>query len=290
MKIATQTSYLCATLGMEQGIRLLKEVGYDGMDLSLFAMTKDDSPFNADNYREYAAELKVIADDCGIAFTQAHAPFSFRWEDEEVYRNIACPRVERSIEIAALVGAKTIIVHPIHHQLYAGHEEEMHALNIAYYSTLIPLCETYGIKVAVENMWQRDPIRKYITHDVCSRSVLHAAMVDELNAISPCFTACLDVGHSVLIGEEPADAIRTLGHRLGALHLHDNNYIADQHTIPGLGRIDWTALTAALKEIGYTGEFTYEADAFLKGFTPDLLPTAAKFMADVARYWAKKCE
>ena len=54
--------------------------------------------------------------------------------------------------------------------------------------------------------------------------------------------------------------------------------------------MNWQSITYALREIGYCGEFTYEADSFLKGFAPDVLQTAARFMVDIARYWAAKCE
>ena len=291
MKISTQTSYAVRALGMEGGIRLLCNAGYDALDLSLFEMSNDDSPFNKDNYREYAKWVRSIADGYGVTFNQAHAPFVFNWADDNVYHDIAQPRVLRSLEIAALVGARNIVVHPLHYLPYKGNERELHRMNIEYYKSFIPYCQEYGIKVAVENMWRRDPVRKYIIDSVCSRSAELAAMVDELNDIAPCFTACLDVGHSVLVGEEAEDAIRVLGaKRLGALHIHDNNYIADQHTLPGLGIMNWQSITDALREIGYCGEFTYEADSFLKGFAPDVLQTAARFMVDIARYWAAKCE
>lgn len=292
MKISTQTSHVVGRLGWEEGIKLLCDAGYDALDLSLFEMSRDDSPFNGDNWREHTKWVRALANDRGVEFNQAHAPFVFKWGDQAVWDNIAQPRVLRSVEIAALAGAHTIVVHPIHHLPYPGHEEEMHQMNVKYYQDFIPLCQQYGIQVAVENMWQNDPIRRYIIDDVGSRGATLARLVDDLNAIAPgCFTACLDVGHSVLVGEETQDAIRVLGSdRLGALHVHDNNYIADQHTLPGLGRMNWPEITAALKEIGYRGEFTYEADAFLKSFTTDVLPMAVKFMVDIARHWAAKCE
>jgi sugar phosphate isomerase/epimerase len=50
---------------------------------------------------------------------------------------------------------------------------------------------------------------------------------------------------------------------LHALHVHDNDYIDDRHTLPGLGRMDWEEIMKALAEIDYDGDFTYEADNFL---------------------------
>lgn len=291
MKIVTETDYICKTFGYEEGIRLLCEAGYDGLDLSLFAMTQDDNPFNGSGYRELALSLRKAAESRGVFFTQAHAPFSFDVSKEEYFKNVAYPRIVRSIEIAALVGASNIVVHPLTFEPYTWHEQETHEKNIRYFSSLIPYCEKYGIKIAVENMFTRDRKRGYIICAAASPSPRLCSMVDDLKAIAPCFTACLDLGHCGLIGEEAQDAIRSLGReRLGALHIHDNNYTQDQHTLPGVGKMDFTAIADALREIGYRGDFTYEADSFLTRFPKELLPTAVKFMVDVARYWAARCE
>ena len=293
MKISTQTGTTVGKLGLEEGIRVLCDAGYDCLDLSLGMMARDpETPYLGDDYREYAKHVRALANDRGVVFNQAHAPFSFKWEEPGVAENVAKPAIIRSMEIAAIVGAHSIIVHPVHHTEYKGHEQEMHELNIEYYKSYIPYCETYGIRIAVENMWQREVKRKCPSDDVCSRAATLIAMVDELRAIAPdCFTACLDLGHVGLVGDEAQDVIRALGSdRLGCLHIHDNNYQGDQHLIPGLGQMNWPAITDALREIGYRGEFTYEADAFLKNFTPDVLPMATKFMAGIARHWAGRCE
>ena len=168
----------------------------------------------------------------------------------------------------------------------------MHELNVKYYKEFIPYCETYGIRIAVENMWQAEVKRGCPSDDVCSRGATLAAMVDELRDVAPhCFVACLDVGHVGLVGEEAQDSIRILGgDRLGCLHIHDNDYRGDQHLIPGQGMLDWIAITDALREVGYKGEFTYEADGFIKHFLPETLPMALTFMAQIARHWANRCE
>ena len=150
-------------LGFEEGILTLKRAGYDALDLSLFSMTRNDSPYVGDGWREYTEAQRRFADANGIVFNQAHAPFSFKWDDPAVREGTAQPRVLRSFEIAAMMGADTIIVHPLHYCEYKGHEEEMHELNLAYYRSMIPYCREYGIKVAVENMWQNDRRRRFIT-------------------------------------------------------------------------------------------------------------------------------
>ena len=167
MLLSTQTSLMTARLGYEEGVLALKRAGYDALDFSLFSMTRNDSPYVTEGWREYVEAQRRFADANGIVFNQSHAPFSFRWDDATVREEIAQPRVLRSLEIAAMMGVKAIVVHPLHYCEYLGHEKEMHELNLEYYRSMIPYCREYGIQVAVENMWQNERRRRIISY-VCS--------------------------------------------------------------------------------------------------------------------------
>lgn len=282
MKLSTQNSNVVTRLGFEEGNLLLRRAGYDAVDMSLFSMIHSSSPYLADNWREYTEAQRRFADEHGIVFNQAHAPFSFHWEDPNVRDNIAQPSVLRSIEVAAILGADTIVVHPLHYRDFSKFADEMHEENLAYYRSMIPLCRDLGIKVAVENMWQMNPRRRFIDYDVAAHPEELAAFIDELD--SEWVTACLDLGHCGLVGEDAAESIRILGHdRLGALHVHDNNFREDTHTLPGIGQMDWSSICRALHDIDYVGEFTYEADSFLKNFRAEQLVDAAAFMVTIGR-------
>lgn len=287
MLLSTQTSVAVNRLGFEGGITMLHDAGYDCLDLSLFEMTKDDSAYVATDWRKTVEERRRFADEHGIIFNQSHAPFSFKWTDERIKEEIAKPRIEQSIEISAMMGAKIVVVHPLHWFTYKGFEAEARQMNLDYYRSLIPLARNFGVKIAIENMWQRDVKRKCPSDDVASRAADHASYIDEID--SEWIVACLDLGHCGLIGEEAQDTIRILGHdRLQALHVHDNDYQGDRHTLPGLGQMDWNAIMQALKDINYQGEFTYEADSFLKGFEVDYLPMVSRFMVQTGRYLLSK--
>ena len=107
------------------------------------------------------------------------------------------------------------------------------------------------------------------------------------------FTVCLDLGHCGLVGEEPQDAIRILGHdRLGSLHVHDNNYRQDNHTVPydyGM-KMNWNEITKALGEIDYAGDFTFEADNFPARFDDSVVQDAVNFMAVIGRRLCAKID
>lgn len=289
MILSTQNSALASSFGQEKAIDILKEVGYDAIDMSLFCMSDDKDVFNSEAYKSRALEIRAYADKAGIPFNQSHVPFVFNWKNPNEYNDRFFPRQVRALEISAILGAKIAIVHPIHHTEYKGHEEELFEENMRFYRSLLPYAKEYDIKIALENMWQIDRKRKYICDDTCSRASEFVRYVDTLD--DEHFVACLDLGHCGLIGEEPQDAIRILGHdRLKALHVHDNNYREDTHTLPYMSKMEWEEIMKALADIKYDGEFTFEADNFLAHFPLDYKKNAAKFMAETGRYLISKYE
>ena len=90
------------------------------------------------------------------------------------------------------------------------------------------------------------------------------------------------------VSEYPAAFIRKLGaKRLKALHVHDVDGIFDTYTLPYQGIVNWDKVTVALKEIGYEGDFTFEAGVFLSNVSAPLRLSGARFMVDTGRYLIK---
>ena len=278
MLFSTPTDYAAFRLGYEDGVRLLIGAGYPALDLSFFGGSEccripDEGT---------ARTLRRIADGAGVIFNQAHAPFGGGYDH---YTGKLVPQMPTVFARAAVLGVRQIVVHPLQRGRYYGHEQELFDMNVDFYRSLAPYAREYGLKIAIENMWQTDSRARHIVDDVCADPRELAALYDALDD-PDAFTVCLDIGHVALCGREPEDAILLLGHdRLGALHVHDVDYRDDLHTLPGVGLIRWKAVTDALGAIDYKGELTLEADNFLRGFS-DCMPTAARFMADRARQLA----
>lgn len=290
MLLSTQTSNILGAFGEEQGLRILKDAGYDALDASLFAMsTTPQSPLYGEGWREYAENLKKLSDEIGIPFNQSHVPFVFNWKNPNEFEERFMPLNIRGLIVSGILGVKTAIVHPYHYGEYFGHEEEIFERNMKFYRDLLPYAKEYGVKIAIENMWRNEPKRKYICPSACGTAKDLARYIDTLD--DDTFVACLDLGHCGLVGEEAQDAIRILGHdRLKALHVHDNNYREDTHTLPMMSMMEWDEICKALADIKYDGDFTFEADAFLRYVPKDFKPTACKFMADTGRYLISKIE
>ena len=282
MRVSANTSSLTKRFSTEEAIRRYAKAGFDCLDFSISQPWGPENPAYGDDYLENARRIRAAADECGIPFNQAHAPFRFSVEESVNWETEIFPKQVRALEICAILGVEILVIHPIHHMDFRGNEKILHDINMAYFKKLIPYAEKYNVKIAIENMWRRDPNRKFISHDTCSQPEEHAAWIDELN--HPNIVACLDLGHSALVGVEPEDAIRYLGaDRLKSLHVHDVDYISDLHTLPFQGKTNWMEITKALKDIGYQGDLTYEAGTFLQNYPDELLDSPLRFMVETGR-------
>ncbi len=285
MKLLQNTSF--APIDTVEAVNLVAEAGFDALDLSLFRMNWEGDALAGPDYKQEVERIRIAAEKWGIKFEQAHAPFRFK--DKSNMEGEVMPLTLRALEICGMLGVKIMVVHPIHYAHYRKHKEEMHQKSIEYYRSLIPYCEKHGVKVALENMWTCNPITGYIEDDACSSPEEFAAWIDELN--SPWITGCLDLGHCGIVGRDTADFIRKVGaERIGCLHVHDNDHHHDTHTSPYYGKMDWDGITAALKDIGYKGNFTYETDTFINKMPKELLLAGLKYQEAIGRYLIKKIE
>ena len=286
MLLSTQTDRLQSRFGYEKALEMLSKAGYDAYDFSQFHPNSEGDPLYTEGFREYAKSLRKYADSLGIFCNQSHAPFPTSVgdpvKDEAIYKNIL-----RAMEIASILGAKCIIVHPNQHLAYRANAQELKKMNYEFYSSLIPYCKKFGIKVAVENMWQMNPVgNRTIVDSTCSRVGDFCDYIDMLD--SEWIVACLDIGHISLTGEDVSVMIRGLGgKRLQALHVHDTDGYRDLHTLPFTSGNDWGKITSLLREIGYAGDLTFEADSFFASFPLEMYQDIVCFMQKTGRQLIK---
>ena len=285
MLLSTMTNYLWSLYGTEAAVKMIAQAGFDAIDWSVYDADADGSLVRSPDYREKARSLRHMAEDCGMVVNQCHAPFRFDFA-AEAGRADALDMVKRCIEAASLMGARTVVVHPLHFRRYRQNAALVHAENLTYYRSLLPCAADNGIVLCAENMWQWNDTRDAVAADECAFPDEFSALIDEIG--SGYFAACLDLGHAEITGRETdcgtGEFIRRLGHdRLRALHVHDCDGKNDLHTAPYVGSIDWNDVLAALKDIDYTGDFTFEADPFLEKYPPEFIPAALRFLHDTGR-------
>lgn len=286
MRLVINTEVMTNALSHADVIRLIAEAGFDGVDCSFFDIMQEDSVWLREDWKDFAIELRGVAEDLGLVFRQAHAPFPSA-RGQEPYDTVVRQRILRSMEAAAILGVENIVVHPIHYTKYFATREEQFSRSVEFYRSLVPYCEEYGIRVCTENMWDRDKAR-VIRDSLCARPEEFMALVDAVD--SPWIGSCLDIGHTALVGQDPANMIRRMGKYINCLHVHDVDYLSDKHTMPFTQELDWEEIATALGEVEYRGDFTYEANNFIKKLPQPLWRDGLKMMAAVGRYIISRIE
>ncbi|MBQ8337676.1 MAG: sugar phosphate isomerase/epimerase [Oscillospiraceae bacterium] len=299
MKISSTTGTLSRVFGDEKAIVMLAKAGFDAMD---YGMSGDaySGIYAKKGFEKYAERLKTVADAAGIKFGQIHAhcpspSYPAYIENREHWDMLAV----NTIITAAIMDCPYVVIHPLImlDRKYDYKYQENYDENLEYYGKMAPYLKEYGVKVAIENMWHHDFEKDVICPSVCST---YQEMTKLARELGDGFVTCLDVGHCILTGETPEGMVRGLGDTLKCLHIHDNDGRDDNHDIPYNGfqipmefkgpekKINWDAFMQALKEAGYTGTLSLEADCFMQKFPSELWEDAAAFMAKVARHLASK--
>lgn len=285
MKISTEIATTARHVGEEKAIELIARAGFDAWDFSMFDMARYDwgrgclidngHPLRSREWAAFAKRLRKIGEDNGIVCNQSHAPFP---TSLPVIRDY----LKRAIECTALAGGEICVIHPDNGK---GPEE-----NAEMYFELLPFAREHGVKIAAENMWNWSNEKDPVFPAACSH---HTDFLAHLKAVDdPYFVACLDIGHAEMAGLDTSarEMILTLGDRLQALHLHDNDRFRDCHQIPFSMQIDFDVVVRSLKEIGYAGYFTLEADQYLRDYTSENVFEGVKDLAASARRLAAMFE
>lgn len=235
---------------VQEQMRRTADGGFRHVDMNFWDWShSEDSPFKQPGWKRWVEEIGEAAKRMGLTFTQAHA---------HVYNFYSCARdnpheeqIRRSIEGAGMLGVPWIVLHPSQRPDWeeAGSLDKMIEENAAYFRELAVYARQFGVGLALENM-------NHAKNGLTTASQL-CRLIDAVGM--PNVGACWDTGHAHLVGQDQAASLRELGGRLHALHVADNNGAFDEHMPPFFGGIDWPPILAALRDIDYDGDFTFEA-------------------------------
>ena len=277
MELSVDLYAIAKRFGVYKAVEMAKEAGFDAIDFS-YCWEMESEEILGDQYDAYALELRQHLDKTGIKCNQAHAPFSIEYGCSFDLTDAKYRTIVHAIGSAAILGASNIVVHAI----CVPDGVDFEAYNLEFYKSLIPYCDKFGIRMAVENLFIYDWKREYFRGLFGSPDALNR-IVKKLD--SPWVAACVDVGHAALTGYEPEAFLQAMDPDiLACLHIQDNDYRDDRHTIPYAGELNWADIMAALKKMGYQGDLTMEIFTYLNRFPDPILADALKMAASVGRY------
>ena len=281
MKLSIENCMMRERFGDEAAMRMIRDAGFDAVDYS-FYWARSAREILGSGYRERAARMRGVLDEIGLACNQAHAPFQLKRTGT---LSMDCPeyaQVVRSMEYASILGASEIVVHAVGD----ANDPDFFEFNRDFYRGLTPYARAYGIRIAVENLFDWS--------EKGDRAIGKLATPYELNRLLDTLdpqwvAACVDIGHAGLTAEEPEQYLAGMSaDRLVALHVQDGDYRHDLHTLPYLGQFNWDAIMDTLARIGYTGDLTMEVFHYQGKFPRDLLPDALRLAAAVGRHLIRR--
>lgn len=264
---------------IRESIARCAEAGYRVMDMNFHDCTTFRKPFVEPQWRQWIEEIRAAACMHQVEFSQGHAPFynfcdphydKREWHDRMIYRAVDCARI---------LGIPWLVIHAGTDFAAADSFAASKRINRDYFLPLLKYAERQGVGIAVENLWDLNiaPLKRY----TASAEEL-VDLVDSLGA--PNAGICFDVEHATIMRQDVPSQLRLIGSRLKATHVSDVINTDSDHLIPFSGRTDWPAFMAALKEIGYRGDLTYEIHRYTASMPDALVPAALAYSVEVGQY------
>jgi sugar phosphate isomerase/epimerase len=298
MLIGTTSNYTLGQMGIEEGFALLRDIGFSCVDFGFqrwlcyeaITQLKPNSFFEEsdEKLRTFFQPYKQAAQRYGVRIWQSHAPFPTYTKDKATNEAVELA-LRKCIMLSGYLDCRYLVIHPAfldyHDKLSAREEWD---LNIRLFGSLIPLLKEFRVMACMENIYTR--YSRDLYDGVCCEMQTANRYIDTLNKMAgeKCFGFCLDTGHALLTRNDIYSAITELGDRLAVLHIHDNDGVSDLHMAPYMGKMDWERFLRALRDIGYDGCISYEADSPMGYFGMAAMKEYLQFLRAIGELFSQK--
>lgn len=234
---AVEFSMLPKESSIAERFQMARDVGFEQIECPTTPDQKD------------ADTMKAAAEKSGLrihsVMNSDHWKYPLNSPDAETVKKCRSG-METSLRNAHFWGADTVLLVPAVVDAKT-HYPEAWTKSQQQIREMIPLAKELKVIIGVEEVWNKfllSPLE-------------FAKYVDDFK--SPWVRAYFDVGNVALFSY-PQDWIRVLGKRIVKLHIKDFSFKKRQAEFTDLrdGEIDFKAIYAALKEIGYQGSATVE--------------------------------
>ncbi len=239
---------------ISQSIRLAKEAGFDGIELSL----DEKGELSLESTEGDLLAIKKEADQNGLAIHSLATGLYWSYSltaDDESERNKALAVAKKQIETAKILGATSVLIVPggVGVDFVEGWKtvryDIVYERALVAFNLLKETAEQHGIQIGIENVGN-----KFLISPL--------EMRDFIDAIgSPNVGAYLDVGNVIYTMGYPEHWIEILGKRIRKVHFKDYRRAAGGlHGFVDLlaGDVDWISVMASFAKIGYDGWVTAE--------------------------------
>lgn len=213
------------------GFEIAAELGYDGVELMVWSDPASQDPAAVDRLvRRYGVPVLAVHAPC-LAVTQRV------WGADPIVR------IRRSVEAAARLGARTVVLHP------PFRWQRRYAAEFA--AEVARAGEREGVALAVENMF---PVRLGARGP---STVPYSPGFDPTEVGHAHYT--LDLSHTAAAGSDVLAMLDRMGPNLQHLHLADGSGgPRDEHLVPGRGTQPCAEVCERLADTGFAGTVVLE--------------------------------
>ena len=250
-----------------------RNAGFDAVEVCL----SETGDVSLQTTEPAAREIVKSAADSGVEISSVAT--GLFWEksltaDDRGVRGEAMEIGKQLIDVCGWLEAGVVLLIPGAVDIFFAGDAEVVDYQTVYHraieaiETLLPRAESMGVILAVENVWNKFLVGPSEMRD----------FIDGFE--SPWVGSYFDVGNCMTIGY-PEQWIKLLGSRIKRVHLKD--FRRGVGTLDGFvdllsGDVDWPAVIAALKEIGYDGYLIAEMIPIYKHYPEVLIDNTSRAM------------
>ena len=199
--------------------------------------------------RDEAEEVREAALRAGLTIHSVRAEDNWRYplssdNRDDVQRCIRA--LHAALSNAKFWGADTVLLIPAVVDAKTSYVQAYTRSQAVIRSEVLPMAREFGVVLGIENVW----------NGFLLSPLEYVRYIDEFE--SPWVRAYLDVGN--MIFGYPEHWVAIAGHRIVKVHVKDFHLDRDRFRFSfgrvGSGAINWTAVRAALLDVGFSGYVT----------------------------------
>lgn len=231
-----------------------KELGYDAVELTVDGA---DGPVSLGSSEEDVRSVRHEADRLGLQLETVASGLAWGispTDPDPAIRNRAVENTKRVLQVAAWLGARTVLYLPgmVSAPFLPECPPQRYDIVIdrarAAVEAIIPTAEKLNVRIGIENVWNR-----FLMSPVEMRD-----FIDSFG--SPSVGSYFDTGNCMLYGH-PRQWVDILGERVFAVHLKD--FRVNVGNLDGFvdlfsGDVDFPDVLDGLRKVGYQGPYTVE--------------------------------
>ena len=264
MKIAATIGYMYPFVSTPaEAVKAHVNTGFRYLDYNFYtAHIREKSPYLEESDRFWKEEVENAAraaEEGGFTFVQAHTPgYNPLGPGDHA---LSMKVVHRTIEACGMLKIPYAVIHTgfsLEYR-YPGDKEGYFERNRQFLAPLLETAEKNNVTLCFENSTSGNMGDRYFFRTPEEMNEFAAFMGNH-----PHLKCCWDVGHALMEGHrDQYDDLMKLKENLRTVHIHDNDGVSDLHLAPYCGKLLLDSVVRALKDMHFSGYFTFETDSFM---------------------------